>query len=109
MADKAEFATRYGSWAIVAGASEGLGAAYARELASRGLNLVLVARRSEVLQCLASQLSEKYEVQTKMIVVDLSRPDGSEQIAENTNDIEIGLLIYNAAFSAIGPFLERSL
>jgi uncharacterized protein len=109
MVDKANFAARYGRWAIVAGASERLGAAYAEELASRGLNLVLVARRSEVLQSFASQLSEKYKIQTKIIVVDLSKSDSAEQIAQNTNELEIGLMIYNAALSAIGPFLERSL
>ncbi len=109
MADKVDFSARYGSWAIVAGASEGLGAAYAGELASRGLNLILVARRSELLQALASQLSKRYNVQIKTIVVDLSALDAAEQILRDTNDLEVGLLIYNAAFSAIGPFLERSL
>src|SRR6266511_3845586 len=109
MVDKADFAARYGSWVIVAGASEGLGATYAEELAARGLNLVLVARRSELLQSMSSELSTKYNVETKIIVLDLAAPDAVEQIAENTKDVEIGLLVYNAAFSAIGPFLERSL
>src|SRR6266540_5009373 len=109
MAEKTNFAARYGSWAIVAGASEGIGATYAEALAARGLNLVLVARRSELLQSLSSELSTKYNVETKIIVLDLAAPDAVEQIAENTKDVEIGLLVYNAAFSAIGPFLERSL
>jgi uncharacterized protein len=107
MADKTNFVRRYGSWGIVAGASQGLGAAYAEELAARGLNLVLVARRAELLQSLASELSTKYNVETRIIVLDLATSDAVKQIAENTNDLEIGLLIYNAAFSAIGPFLER--
>ena len=107
MVDKASFAARYGPWAIVAGASEGLGAAYAEELAARGLNLVLVARRAELLQSLASNLSTKYNAETKIIPLDLSAADAVEQIAENTKDVEVGLLVYNAAFSAIGPFLER--
>ena len=109
MVDRAGFAVRYGSWAIVAGASEGLGAAYAEELAARGLNLVLIARRDKLLQSLASELSTKYAVDTKIIGLDLSAADTAEQIAQNTRDLEIGLCIYNAAFSAIGPFLERSL
>lgn len=109
MADKSKFASRYGSWAIVAGASEGLGAGYAQELASRGLNLILIARRYELLQSLASELSTKYNVETKIIVLDLSEADAAEQIVQDTNQLEIGLLIYNAAFSAIGPFLDRSL
>jgi short-subunit dehydrogenase len=107
MVDKTDFAACYGLWAIVAGASEGLGAAYAEELAARGLNLVLVARREELLQSLASELSTKYNVETKIIALDLAASDAAEQFARITKDIEVGLLIYNAAFSAIGPFLER--
>src|SRR5574342_372317 len=103
------FRTQYGTWAVVAGASEGLGAAYAEELASRGLNLVLVARRSELLQSLESGLSAQYDVEIKTIVQDLSVADAAEEIVRNTFDLEMGLLIYNAAFSAIGPFLGRSL
>lgn len=109
MADQSEFAARYGSWGIVAGASEGLGATYAEELAAHGMNLVLVARRAELLQSLASELATKYNVETRIIPLDLSASNAVEQVAENTKDLEIGLLIYNAAFSAIGPFLERPL
>ena len=65
MVDKADFAARYGPWATVAGASEGLGATYAEELASRGLNLVLVARRAELLQSLASELSKNITLKSK--------------------------------------------
>src|ERR1044071_1280448 len=107
MADRSEFVARYGSWALIAGASEGIGAEYAQQLAARGLNLVLVARRAELLQALAGELSTKYEVETKTIPLDLSASSAVERIAENTKDLEIGLFIYNAAFSAIGSFLER--
>ncbi|RPJ23653.1 MAG: SDR family NAD(P)-dependent oxidoreductase [Chloroflexi bacterium] len=109
MADRADFAARYGGWGIVAGASQGLGAAYAEELAARGLNLLLIARRGELLRSLASELSMKYGIETKIIVLDLSSADAVEQVAQAVNDLEIGMLVYNAAFSAIGPFLERSL
>ncbi|HEX5840370.1 MAG TPA: SDR family NAD(P)-dependent oxidoreductase [Anaerolineales bacterium] len=104
-----KFADRYGSWAIVAGASEGLGAEYARQLASRGLNLVLIARRRELLQSLAAQLMKKYAVRTKLLALDLSAPDAAEQIVQKTMDIDLGLLVYNAAYSAVGPFLDRSM
>ncbi len=107
MADKTDFATRYGPWGIVAGASEGLGAEYAKKLAARHLNLVLIARRGELLQALASKLSTKYNVEAKAVALDLSAADAAEQIAQTTSNLEIGLLVYNAAFSAIGPFLER--
>ena len=109
MVDKAKFAARYGSWALVAGASEGIGATYAEELAARGLNLVLVARRAELLQSLASGLSTKYNIETRSVALDLAATDAVEQISQNTSELEIGLLVYNAAFSAIGPFLERPL
>ena len=109
MAEASQFAARYGKWAIIAGASEGIGAAYAEELAGRGLNLVLVARRAELLQSLSALLSAKYNIEIKSIPLDLSTSDALEQIAENSKELEIGLLIYNAAFSAIGPFLERPL
>ena len=107
MADRENFQTRYGPWAIVAGASEGIGAAYAEELAARGLNLILIARRAEVLQSLASGLSQNYLVEIKTIALDLSTSHAAEQILSAAQDVQVGLLIYNAAFSAIGSFLER--
>ena len=109
MKNNSDFRVRYGQWAIVAGASEGLGAEYAKQLASRGLNLILIARRAELLQSLATKLSDHYYVEIKTIALDLSLPDTASQILEIANGPEIGLLVYNAAFSAVGPFLEKSL
>jgi len=109
MVDKVDFAACYGLWAVVAGASEGIGATYAEALAGRGLNIVLVARRAELLRSRSSELSTKYNVDTKILAIDLASSNAIEQIAENTKDVEVGLLVYNAAFSAIGPFLERPL
>jgi short-subunit dehydrogenase len=104
-----KFSERYGSWGIVAGASEGLGAEYARELAARGLNLVLVARRLEPLQSLSALLTGKYGIRTKLLPLDLAAPDAAEQIVRQTMDLHVGLLVYNAAYGAVGPFLERSM
>ena len=103
------FQQRYGKWGLVAGSSEGLGAAYAKELASLGLNLILVARRGELLQSLAAQLSDQYGIKVKTIALDLSASDAAEHIVQQTMELDIGLLVYNAAFSAVGPFLERSM
>ncbi len=86
---------------------KGLARPTPKNLLARGLNFVLVARRAELLQSLASLLSKKYNIETKIILLDLSGTNAAEQIAEHTKDIEIGLLVYNAAFSAIGPFFER--
>jgi short-subunit dehydrogenase len=104
-----EFRQKYGPWALVAGASEGLGAAYAEALATRGLDLVLVARRLELLQTLAARLTGAYGVQVRLLQLDLAQPDAASQIARETQSLEVGLLVYNAAFSAVGAFLERSL
>ena len=103
------FLERYGSWAIIAGASVGLGAEYAHQLAGRELNLVLVARRLDLLNSLAAELTSKYGVRTKCVELDLSDVDAAEQVIWHTMDLEVGLLVYNAAFSAVGPFLEQSM
>lgn len=107
MADVSTFAQRYGRWAVVAGASEGIGAAYAEQLASRKLNLILIARRADILQSLADRLSRNYQVEVRSLVLDLATTDVAEQVCRDVSDLEVGLLVYNAAFSAIGPFLER--
>ncbi len=103
------FSSRYGPWAIVAGASAGLGAEYAIQLAARGLNLVPVARRADLVEKLSDALSAEYSVQVRPLVLDLAQLDIAETIAEETADLEIGLLVYNAAYSAIGQFLDTSL
>lgn len=104
-----DFRARYGPWAAVAGASAGLGEAYARQLAERGLNLVLIARRKEMLDELSAQLAEKYSIQTRVLALDLAREDAGSVVEVATRDIEVGLLAYNAATSIIGPFFEQPL
>jgi short-subunit dehydrogenase len=105
--DNSSFRDRYGPWAIIAGASQGLGAAYATQLAARGLNLVLIARNAARLRELATQLQSAYPVQVRSIVADLAQADAITQVADQTTDLDIGLLVYNAALSLIGPFLTR--
>jgi uncharacterized protein len=104
-----KFSDRYGIWGIVAGASQGLGAEYADQLAARGLNLVLVARQLELLKTLAEHLSSKYGIRTKCLELDLAEADAAEQIVYSVMDLDIGLLVYNAAYSAVGPFLDQSM
>jgi short-subunit dehydrogenase len=91
----------------VAGASEGLGAAFAEALAARGLRLVLLARRAEPLERLAAGLRARHGVEVRAVPLDLSRPDLAEAVAAATDGLEVGLLVYDAAASAIGPFLDR--
>jgi short-subunit dehydrogenase len=104
-----KFVDRYGSWGIVAGASEGLGAEYAEQLAGRGLNLVLVARRLELLKSLSVRLTKDYGIRTKCLALDLSDVDAAEQIVQQSMDLDVGLLVYNAAASGVGPFLEQAM
>jgi short-subunit dehydrogenase len=103
------FQAKYGPWAVVAGASEGIGAAYAEALARRGLNLVLVARRLHLLESVASALSLKYKIQARPVQLDLADAGAADEVLEATSGLGVGLLVYNAAFSAIGPFLGRPL
>jgi hypothetical protein len=109
MIDHATFRARYGPWAVVAGASEGLGAEFARQLAARGLDLVLLARRGEVLATLAAELRASARVEVLAASLDLGAPDLGERLAAIIAGREVGLAVYNAAASHIGPFLDHEL
>lgn len=100
------FKDTYGPWAVIAGASEGIGRAFSRALASRGLNLVLIARTKAKLETLAGEIESGYGVETRIVNEDLSRPDMLNSIAGTTDELDIGLLIYNAALSHPAPFLD---
>jgi short-subunit dehydrogenase len=103
------FKRRYGPWALIAGASEGLGAEFARQLAARGLNLVLVARRAELLAALGDELRAGCGVEVRALALDLGAADLAARLETAVAGLEIGLLVYNAAYSVIRPYLETSL
>lgn len=104
-----EFIEKFGPWAIVTGASSGIGRAYAEQLASRGLNIVLVARSVGKLNDISEDLRAKYSVQTRVISLDLSCPDSSDVVYVRTIDLDIGLLISNAGFADLGSHLRHSI
>ncbi len=106
---KPSFLDRYGPWAVVAGASEGLGAAFARALAARGLHLVLIARRAALLDELAEGLARDHGVRVKPLACDLAAPSFTDAIADATRGLDVGLGVYNAAATSIGPLLDRPL
>lgn len=103
-----EFADRYGSWAVVAGASEGIGSAFAEAVARRGCNVVLLARRKLVLDQVADGIrAESPGVQVRTCEVDLGEPDAASSVIEATADLDVGLLMYNAGADATyRPFTE---
>jgi uncharacterized protein len=102
------FATKYGPWALVAGASDGLGAAFAAGLAERGVNVVLLARRQSVLDQVAADINSRTSVETRTLAIDLAEPGAASAIAAATSDIEIGFLVYCAgADPNYQPFLAN--
>jgi short-subunit dehydrogenase len=97
---------KYGPWALVIGGSEGVGAAFARLLAADGFKLVLVARKPEPLEELATELRGK-GAEVRVLSADLSQADVLGQVRKVTDDIDVGLLVYNAgANNTRGLFTE---
>jgi uncharacterized protein len=102
------FIDRYGPWALVAGASEGVGAAYARAIADRGLNVVLLARRREMLDEVASSIRSASGVETRTLAVDLSELDAAAKVFGATAGLDIGMFMYGAGGDPnYEPFLDQ--
>ena len=101
------FKEKYGEYALVAGGSDGLGAAFAEAIARRGVNLVLIARQEERLQATAARLKDKYDVDIISLAADLADYDNVRKLF-GTLSVAIGLLVYNAAFAPIGLFENTS-
>lgn len=100
---------RYGPWAIVTGASDGIGQEFARQLAAAGLNLVLIARRRHLMEALADELHTRHGIETRIIATDLARPDGVTAVLDATQTLDIGLLIAAAGFGTTGAFIDLPL
>jgi len=103
------FRARYGPWALIAGGSEGIGAAFASSAAARGLKLLLVARRPAALEEVATRLRRDHGVEVRTEALDLAAPDLAARLDPLAAELEIGLVVYNAAASSIGPFLDQPL
>lgn len=109
MENERTFLAQYGPWALIAGASTGIGAAYARQLAQRGLHLVLLARGRERLEALAQELHTRYAVRVRVIAVDLGAETLLAELLPQIDDLEIGLLVYNAGNSEVRAFAPAAL
>lgn len=94
-------AGQYGPWAVIAGGSEGVGAAFADELGRAGINLVLIARKPEPLEETADAV-RAHGVQVRTLALDLLDADATDRIRSTTDDVEVGLLIFNAGANSYG-------
>jgi len=97
---------RYRRWALVTGAAEGLGAAFAEALAEEGLDLLLVDRQEELLEATAERLHEG-GAEVRTVAADLGRDDGLDATITAAEELEVGLLVCSAGLGPIGPFLEQ--
>jgi uncharacterized protein len=101
--------TKYGHWAVVTGASDGIGKAFAELLAQSGFNLVIAARRKDVLANLATNLSGLHGVEVRPVACDLGRPEGVALLEDATEALDAGLIVAAAGFGTSGPFLRSDL
>ena len=100
---------RFGPWAVVTGASSGIGREFARQLAANGINVVLIARRQALLAEAGREFSTQYGVEHRVVALDLPEPGFLERIAGATDALDIGLLVSNAGTAMPGEFLSHDL
>lgn len=97
---------KFGPWAIVTGASSGIGKEFARQLAASGLNIVLVARRLALLEEIGHELAKEFGIQYRAIGLDLTDEDCLERLEAATHDLDVGLVVSNAGTGVPGEFLR---
>lgn len=100
---------QYGPWAVIAGAAQGIGQAFAEQLAAAGFHLYLIDIDERLLNDLAERLGKNHGIQVQARLLDLASPELADQFREIADQFDIGLLIYNACYSEIGPFIEMPL
>jgi short-subunit dehydrogenase len=106
-ATEPKLSERYGTWALIAGASEGLGAAFARALSGRGANLILVARRKGPLEALAEEVRGASGAQVRCYEGDLASSTFLEKLQKECGALDLGVVVCNAAQAPIGDFITR--
>ncbi len=101
------FKDKYGPWALVAGGAQGIGEAYSLYAAARGLNVIVVDRDQAATQRTAVRLRDTFGVDCLALTCELSAADMLDQVSEAVGAREVGLLVYNAAISDVGPFYKQ--
>lgn len=99
----------YGNWALITGATSGIGRALATTLGEAGFNLVITGRREQLLHELSTQLFDDFKVESIPIVGDLSSPDDLQTLLHETSHLSIGIVILNAGFGTSGKFINSKL
>ena len=103
------FRTRYGPWALITGASNGIGKAIAAQVAARGINVALAARNRQELQAIARDLRDAHHVETIVIAVDLVDPGAASHLEDQLSDLDVGLVVLAAGFGTLGAFADAPL
>lgn len=97
------FTEKYGQWAVVTGASSGIGKEFARQLRKKGLKVALIARSEDQLRAVAELLGED---NTRVIATNLATQEGIDTLEEKTSDLDIGLFVHSAGAVHLGPFID---
>jgi uncharacterized protein len=97
---------RFGPWALITGASSGIGREFVEQIAASGINVILVARREHLLEELGRSVEKDFGVEYRVVTADLSQPDFLEKLAAATDDLDIGLVVSNAGTGHPGTFLS---
>ncbi len=98
---------KYGNWALITGASSGIGMEFARKFAGEGIDLILVARRKERLEALAAELEKENNINVITAPIDLSKDNFLEKLVDQIGDRQVDILVNNAGFGSNGLFITR--
>lgn len=98
--------SKYGSYALITGAASGIGRAFAEVLAQRGVNPILLDINAKDAEVLQKELRERYRVDARALILDLSAPDFMQAIIDSTQALDVGLVVHSAVVSFIGEYLE---